>query len=169
MDAALGGHIGKMERGSEMTRTPTTDSYGMARTLALSFVVVALALVGAGCNGSPVGDPCVPENIPTNADGTTGFRASERYLETSSVQCRTRVCLVDGLMGDPTQVDCSGPSCVTSDQLNAHVYCTCRCNGPAGSATFCACPDGYECTQVLESGGTGIVGSYCLKSTAPPM
>ena len=57
---------------------------------------VALALFAGACADTGVGDACVPEQVPAG-----GFLASETYLETSSVQCATRVCLVRELDGDP--------------------------------------------------------------------
>lgn len=135
----------------------------MNRSLAQSLTVLAIAiaaLTAAGCTVEAVGDPCVPENVPPG-----GFLMGEAYLETSSVQCRTRVCIVNDLQGDPTRLCENDPTagCVTQDQVDNSVYCTCRCDGPAGSADFCTCPDGFACTQVLSSGGVGIVGSYCVK------
>ena len=60
---------------------------------------VAIVLLGAACSETGVGDACVPEQVPAG-----GFLDSETYLETSSVQCATRVCLVRGLSGDPNKV-----------------------------------------------------------------
>lgn len=158
----------------------------------------ALLLALAACSGSPVGDPCVPENIPPNpADPVThvaynGFKSTERYLETSSVQCRTRVCIVNNLQAEggggypadpslscetltamgvaPLPPNCThdaDPNQPILDQPSTRdysVFCTCRCNGPAGGS-YCQCPGGFVCTPVLESGGAGIVGSYCLRGT----
>ena len=144
----------------------------MNRSLAQSLTVLAVALAAltaAGCQVEAVGDPCTPENIPVDRVGNRGFLANEAYLETSSVQCRTRVCIVNDLLGDPTklcEVD-SSAGCVTQPQIDNSIYCTCRCAGPAGAADFCECPEGFACTQILandtERGGVGIVGSYCVK------
>ena len=43
-----------------------------------------------------VGAPCLPEQVPE-----TGFDDREAYIESSSVQCETRVCIVYHLKGDP--------------------------------------------------------------------
>ena len=126
------------------------------------------AIAAGGCTASGVGDPCTPESIPTN-----GFQASEAYLESSSVQCRTRVCLVYKLQGDPT-VPCE--QCPTGDatcrsrcartaDIQDRVLCTCRCSGPDPNARYCGCPDGFVCRTLLESGGIGIQGGYCVKSS----
>lgn len=167
-----------------MNRSVTT-----ALLFALLMSACSVALLMSACSGSPVGDPCVPENIPTNPasmDGTAynGFKSTERYLETSSVQCRTRVCIVNNLQAnggsaypaDPSNVctpTSSPPNCVVAadpsmpingqpNTLDYAVFCTCRCNGPVGGS-YCTCPDHFQCTPVLESGGAGIVGSYCLR------
>jgi len=125
--------------------------------------IAAFWLVGAGCASSAVGDPCVPEQVPEG-----GFLASETYLETSSVQCATRVCLVRGLEGDPNQI-CEGtpedsPECVTPSEIERSVYCSCRCGAPEGSSIpTCGCPGGFLCEEILETGGDGLRGSYCIR------
>jgi len=137
----------------------------------VGFVAISLLwLAGTGCSSSAVGDPCVPEAVPEG-----GFLASETYLETSSVQCATRVCLVRGLMGDPSNLHEDDPACprdqegepstcVTEAEVEASVYCSCRCDAPAESGLpTCACPGGFICEPVLETGGDGLRGSYCVK------
>jgi hypothetical protein len=51
------------------------------------------------------------------------------------------------------------------------VYCSCRCDGPAGSGPFCQCPDGFACTHLVDERGEGsdqrFAGSYCVKSNLP--
>jgi hypothetical protein len=131
----------------------------------MGFVAISLLwLAGSGCSSSAVGDPCVPER-----DYEDGFLASETYLETSSVQCATRVCLVRGLMGDPHNLqedECPGgeATCVPASEVERNVYCSCRCGAPAESGLpTCDCPGGFLCEEVLETGGPGIVGSYCVR------
>ena len=121
------------------------------------YVLVALfaiALFAIACAGDPVGDPCTPEHVPPG-----GFDSSETYVESSSSECVTRVCLVRGLSGDP-RAECmrleSGAECATERDVAASVYCSCRCD-PAGSIQGCACPDGYRCED------TGRLGSYCVR------
>jgi hypothetical protein len=127
-----------------------------------TIILVFVAALAGGCAAPAVGDPCTPEAIPMG-----GFVGSEAYLETSSVQCRTRVCMVYRLDGDPTCV--GAPPCAASeDAVNDRVYCTCRCGVPSdvtGDPTLCECPEGYECTEVLDLGGNGIRGSYCVKGS----
>ena len=131
----------------------------------MGFVSISLLLVaGLGCTSSAVGDPCSPEQVPVG-----GFLASETYLETSSVQCATRVCLVRGLMGDPNNLqedECprGEATCVPQSEVERNVYCSCRCGTPEGvGGEACGCPGGFICEEVLETGGPGIVGSYCVR------
>jgi hypothetical protein len=44
------------------------------------------------------------------------------------------------------------------------VYCSCRCAGPDPNAAYCACPTGYFCKDLIDSGGEPFQGSYCIKS-----
>ena len=136
----------------------------------VGFVAISLACVtGYGCASSAVGDPCVPEAVPEG-----GFLASETYLETSSVQCATRVCLVRGLMGDPNNLqedECpSGEAtCVPASEVERSVYCSCRCGAPPESGVpTCGCPGGFTCEEVLETGGDGLRGSYCVRNEVEP-
>ena len=125
---------------------------------------VAISMVAAACSESGVGDACAPERVPNE-----GFLASETYLETSSVQCATRVCLVRGLQGDPNNLqedDCpfGEATCVAASEVAETTYCSCRCGAPAGSGIpTCGCPSGFTCEEVLETGGDGLRGSYCVR------
>lgn len=67
-----------------------------AALLVLALGASAAGTLGAGCAASGVGDPCTPEAVPR-----CGFAATEVYIETSAVQCRTRVCVVYRLDGHP--------------------------------------------------------------------
>ncbi|MEZ4254344.1 MAG: hypothetical protein R3A78_01305 [Polyangiales bacterium] len=148
--------------------------------LSLCFSSAVLALMAFGCSAPGVGDPCDPESVPEG-----GFESSEAYLETSSVQCRTRVCMVYHLAGDTRKVtgtdscdettdtdcvngnsDCDDGDTVSSNCVTGRVYCTCRCDAPKGSSTTtCECPDGYSCEEVVatNAAGAGVRGSYCVK------
>lgn len=138
----------------------------------MGFVAISvLSLAASGCANSAVGDPCVPEAVPEG-----GFLPSETYLETSSVQCATRVCLVRGLPGDPNNLQPECPkdpdplenpadsTCVFESDVERSVYCSCRCGAPAESGLpTCGCPGGFICEEVLETGGDGLRGSYCVR------
>jgi len=131
----------------------------------LVFFVLTLA-----CEAPGVGDPCRPEQVPPD-----GFRMAETYLETSSVQCRTRVCLVSGFEGDPTRSreEClaeGGADCnelPPESAIDDGVYCSCRCEAVPGSRTPTGeCPSGFVCTEDLVNlGGEGIQGGYCVRAT----
>ena len=152
-------------------------------------VVLLAPLLGAtlqGCSTPGVGDPCLPEQIPA-----TGFDESEAYVESSSVQCETRVCLVYHLNGvpsdsksnlcptappcDPANKNCVAPptcapqTCPSNESagncVNNRVYCSCRCDAGKNSGfAACQCPDGFSCQEVLAQGGPGVRGSYCIRS-----
>lgn len=139
------------------------------RCLVACFWTVALfmGLSLTGCEAPGVGDPCLPEAVPEG-----GFRDTESYLETSSVQCRTRVCMVYKLEGDPrpvceddpngTTAGCPAPGDLADPaEAEERIFCTCRCDGPSNT-TNCECPSGFSCEEVLDLGGDGIRGSYCI-------
>lgn len=135
-------------------------------------------LMGAstfGCSTPAVGAPCLPEQIPES-----GFDSKEAYVETSSVQCETRVCIVYHLEGDPrsTCVASAPPAgckmgdpgcapekiCATDEQTTSKVYCTCRCDSGKTGFAECECPAGFSCQQVLEQGADGVRGGYCVRT-----
>lgn len=134
----------------------------------MSVRIAALGLIGllqVGCPAPPVGDPCEPEQIPAG-----GFADTEAYVETSSVQCETRVCMVYKLSGDPRclnnptpELGCTIDNTPTPEEVKNAIYCTCRCKAANDSFATCECPDDYECRPVLELGGPGVEGSYCVK------
>jgi hypothetical protein len=74
----------------------------MTRTIltGLTVSVLAVALSGAGCQSTGIGDPCVPEKEydPTFA----GFVEQEVSTEGESFQCQTRLCLVNHFQGRAT-------------------------------------------------------------------
>ncbi len=143
----------------------------MKKILGSTMWILAAFLVISGCDAPGVGDPCIPESIPEG-----GFVGSEAYLETSSVQCRTRVCMVYRLDGvpfgappceTPADVAANPELCANQGQTDDRVYCTCRCDAPPEStATLCECPEGFLCTEVIDQpgAGLGIRGSYCVKA-----
>jgi hypothetical protein len=142
---------------------------------AYQFIAIAMLALGlCACADEGVGDPCIPERIPCADDKGCGYDQTESYIESSSVQCRSRLCIVHKLdngkntVGDPTKL-CTDekyendPNCVGPEDLDKSVYCTCRCGGPKTSVEFCQCPDGFKCTEILKLGGDGIKGSYCVR------
>ncbi len=142
-----------MQRGVRQ-RTLRTCSFAMA---------AGMLLLGMGCEARGIGDPCIPEAIPTG-----GFVEQEIYVETSSVQCRTRTCLVFRLDGDPSEgctTNCADPNVpVTSVNSADRVFCSCRCSAAGGDVNtpLCECTEGFHCVDVLTSGGVGVRGGYCV-------
>jgi hypothetical protein len=130
----------------------------------LAGLLWALLVFGSGCSTPAVGAPCLPEQIPEG-----GFSDREAYIESSSVQCETRVCLVYQLAGDPRET-CnpatvqSGTTCASKDQVAQRVYCTCRCDAQGTGFGECECPSGFCCEEVLNQGDRGVRGSYCVKT-----
>jgi hypothetical protein len=124
---------------------------------------IGVAVLMVGCATPPVGAPCLPEQIPES-----GFSAKEAYIESSSVQCETRVCLVYQLAGDPrdTCVPSTEPEriCAEKSEVAERVYCTCRCDSKGSGFGECECPSGFSCVEVLSQGDRGVRGSYCVKS-----
>ena len=79
------------------------------RAIRQLILMISIPAMLVGCRASGVGDPCAPEVVPEG-----GFNMAEAYLETSSVQCRTRVCMVYQLEGDPSE---SREECEARDGL----------------------------------------------------
>jgi hypothetical protein len=138
----------------------TTDSNG--RPLRQTFIECAKKTVatGAPLGGSgAVGDACALSD-QQRAD-FRAFEGSEVSIDTNSAACATGVCLVDNLAphADPPQIP--------ADQPVGDGQCSCRCDGPAGSGPFCACPDGFACVPMVHDIGlassAGVAGSYCVK------
>ena len=129
------------------------------QVLPTTFLLLALG----GCEARGIGDPCIPESIPSD-----GFAPSEVYVETSSVQCRTRTCMVFRLDGNPScetgVAGCVNPDAPVTDQNSAdRVFCSCRCSATGDVNTpLCACTEGYHCVNVLTVGGVGVQGGYCV-------
>lgn len=126
----------------------------------LACVVIGVAI--GGCSTPAVGDPCLPEQIPE-----TGFDPREAYIESNSVQCETRVCMVFHLDGDPTCPEGQSTpehKCAMASLVDDSVYCTCRCDSGGTGFAECECPDGFSCVEVLSRGGAGVKGGYCVNN-----
>ncbi|MDW8245506.1 MAG: hypothetical protein RMJ84_02910 [Sandaracinaceae bacterium] len=127
----------------------------------------------SGCAPGGIGDPCTPEAIPT-----CGFSRTESYAETSSAQCRTRICLVYRLQGHPERAletsqgmsptcneppDCRG-SCPSISEVKERVFCSCRCRAGAEGTNLplCNCTKGFHCVDLFMLGGPALSGGYCI-------
>jgi hypothetical protein len=61
------------------------------------------------------------------------------------------------------------PQCIDRQAADA-VYCSCRCANTNGKTThgaiYCACPDGFTCSQLINPIGStdpDLSGAYCVK------
>jgi hypothetical protein len=128
--------------------------------------------------GAPLGARCFPSDESNPA--FPGFAATEVNVEDGTSQCASGICLAANFQG---RTDCPyGATCSTREgapvtatvapQLVARspetaVYCSCRCDGPAGTGPFCACPGGLTCEPLVPDMGAGaraLSGSYCLRA-----
>jgi hypothetical protein len=131
-----------------------------------------------------LGDPCNPgDEVRTTF---SGYGVNEVNIESGTPQCETGLCLAANFQGRITcpygQTDPAQPSCFTPDgapvtvpvppqlvlrQADKTVYCSCRCDGPDPSATYCACPSGFDCAPLVADIGLGtaqLPGSFCVKT-----
>lgn len=135
---------------------------------------LGVAVVAAGCGSTGVGDPCLPAppDPMVAADGTRTlcptpenpqggcFLGTEVYIETRSLQCRTRVCMAYKY---DQHNDLSGA------MRTRNVFCSCRCSGPGDRAALCTCPSGFVCQDnIFVTGDPGVVGGYCVRSELAP-
>jgi len=105
----------------------------------------ALLSLAVGCVGDPVGAPCIPETVPEG-----GFVERETYVETSSPQCETRLCIARGVRGDP-RPGCEGDGCTPEPEIREGIYCTVRCELES------ECPEGFTCAEL------SLQGRACVK------
>lgn len=151
------------------TGSLTRETTNVIRQFAICALMLG-AVVSTGCDAEGIGDPCIPENVEPG-----GFDEREVYVEPSSVQCRTRLCLVYHLSGDPSNACAEGElsgtdGCLTNEEIYDRVYCSCRCGLPPGvEGTTCDCPDGFQCEELFGAAenSPGIAGSYCVRSGVP--
>ena len=151
----------------------------MVRHLLLMLAVGSICSCG---KSEGIGDPCIPEDEAKQ--DFSGYAMNEVSVESRSVQCESRLCLVNhfqGRVGCPKgQTDGTG-ACETpsGEQVTVQVkawdmdrpatqtvYCSCRCDGPEPDARYCDCPSGFSCTKLLDDLGLGaseLAGSYCIK------
>ncbi len=127
------------------------------------------ALTALGCGDLGVGDPCAPQRpmgqvCSPNAMMTNGcFRGTEVYIETQSLQCRSRICLV--YRYDEASDD-------RGTNRPKRVFCTCRCGVPAmlrattEESVLCQCPENFVCQTDVAGPqyNPGVQGSYCIRS-----
>ena len=115
---------------------------------------VGLGLALQACGPSGVGDPCIPQPLPLieggiSCSGAGCYASSEIYIETRSLQCRTRVCLVYH-WEQQTQ----------AEKRAEHVFCSHKCTSQAD----CPQPD-FTCVTAFVAGNPGVRGDYCVRSS----
>jgi hypothetical protein len=99
-------------------------------------------------------------------DAATGMPTGASYAP---------ACSIPGTKPSTTQTDENNinvkvPAQLVERQTEKAVYCSCRCNGPDKSARYCECPDGFECSKLVDDlkipGSTGgnLAGSYCIRA-----
>lgn len=142
--------------------TPPMPTARSSLPLVFALVVcLSACALDSGSNNKPfvVGEACLPEQIPEG-----GGNSNEAYVETQSSQCQGNACIMFRLQGDPTQLceDTPVPECASRAEVEARVYCTCRCASDDG-ADLCTCPEGFSCFPILDLGPPGVQGSYCVK------
>ncbi len=119
------------------------------QSVALIFTV-AVAMIATACTPTGIGDPCEPE-----VESEGGLGEDETVVETSSLQCRTRVCM----------------------SFNRQSFCTTRCttdadclaewyeDGPEAAGEDEEWPPAY-CEAEVTVGSPGVIGSYCVPERA---
>jgi hypothetical protein len=125
----------------------------------LALVAIVLGLTGVACADTGVGDPCSPARPPPTPPANTTCRPGqgcfvdqEIYLETRSLQCRTRVCMV--WRWDEAR---------RPEQESQRVFCTVKSNQDA------ECPTEFSCVTAIVAGDPGIRGKYCVRSSLVSM
>jgi len=75
----------------------------------------------------------------------------------------------DGQIVDSRNLAQVNPQC-RERTTNQAVYCSCRCANSEGrtddGASYCTCPDGFSCQQLVNPIGAlneGLTGGYCVK------
>jgi hypothetical protein len=142
---------------------------------------------------APIGRSCVPGD--ESAADFPGYGMMEVNVVTGAAGCETGLCLVNhfqgrtggpyGLPADPNDRSAADPSLpwcktpagepvtvpvtpqIAERRPDDAVYCSCRCDGPAGTGPFCACPSGFDCAPFIADilhTNHQLAGSYCIKA-----
>jgi hypothetical protein len=120
---------------------------------------------GVGPQG-PAGSPAAAASsewgcgLPGAVPGADGYVASDQITATDVTVAGYSAGSV------PPQITGAG---VANRTANNAVYCSCRCENADGKtddgASYCTCPAGYTCTQLVASlGGStaDLAGGYCM-------
>jgi len=169
----------------DMRRTPAPQAPWAAPRWAFA-LLLASACGGLETSreaGPQVGAPCLVADESQPEFG--GFSERDTNIEDGGSCGTTNVCLVHEFRGRAScpdgQVDGAEGTCTTPEgtpvvvpvepQLPARppevaMVCSCRCDGPDPSASYCACPGGMRCEELIPSSTSGFggdyAGSYCV-------
>jgi len=132
--------------------------------------IILVCLMGFSACTTTTGPPATLAGDTVGAsctiDGDVDFRpdswTDETFLVANAPDCYTdQVCMVYEIEGDPG-VDCQS-GCAPPEEVEARVFCSCRCDGEPGTGPFCACPSGFTCEDIIEIGPEDVRGSYCVR------
>jgi hypothetical protein len=127
--------------------------------------VVAVGTIPVACQSGGVGDPCTPEE--EYQSNFAGFAANQNFIESSSFDCSTRLCLVNYFQG---RVSCPLGQVVaaagSTTQAGSIQYCT----GPGDQSCVASQvptdPNNKPvCTQAENYGPACKQNSDCLSPT----
>jgi hypothetical protein len=116
----------------------------------LALLAIVMGLTAVACADTGIGDPCSPARPAPIPPATVGsFVEQEIYLETRSLQCRTRVCMVWRWdeVGRP-------------EEASKRVFCTVKCE----QDSECGNPEQFRCVTAFVAGDPGIRGKYCVRT-----
>lgn len=166
-------------------------------------VAFLVALAATGCEAQGIGDPCIPEdeyraNFSNFAVSEAYIESRSFQCETrlclvnhfqGRVSCpygqtpedlsqpadakeRCRLPGTDGVDADEA-IDVAVKPWLVERAPDESVYCSCRCDGPDPNASYCECPSGYACEELVPLLGANqqssatrqqLAGSYCIKA-----
>jgi len=115
-------------------------------------LAMILAIYSSSCAPTGVGDPCEPEVQPEG-----GFRPGETLIETSSLQCRTRICMHFHPENSTDGYNFCTQSCETDADCTADWYES----GPGQGDE-----PGARCLAEVNIGAPAVRGKYCVPNRA---
>jgi hypothetical protein len=170
---------------------PGDPSCGAGRTCATAGPFPDAACDASGASSTCESGVCNPDThsctCSTDGDCPGGMKCDPGTEQCAQYVCETtagcqsatasdadnagKACCLSG-PGSPVTAEVCGQCAEGSGRSAAEaVYCSCRCGLAAGDTTpdagpFCACPDGFTCSEVVSYVGLGdesLTGKYCIK------
>jgi hypothetical protein len=118
----------------------------------LALLAIVMGLTGIACADTGIGDPCSPARPAPVGGATRGYFVSQEiYLETRSLQCRTRVCMV-----------WKWDEQARPEEESKRSFCTVKCEQDS------ECPTDFRCVTAFVAGDPGIRGKYCVRGDLIP-